>query len=68
VVARWRGHGAEVLNPAESGASRLGLGQDGLQVRERLRARARLWDAVGRREVATLSYRPANRRPQVPED
>ncbi|MET0809244.1 MAG: DNA internalization-related competence protein ComEC/Rec2 [Pseudoxanthomonas sp.] len=68
VVARWRGHGAEVLNTAESGAIRLWLGQDGLQVRERRRARARLWDAVGRREVATLSYRPANRRPQVPED
>lgn len=68
VVARWQGQGAEVLNTADSGAIGLWLGSDGLQVRERRRYKARLWDAVGRREAATLSYRPANRRPQVPED
>ena len=68
VVARWQGRGAEVLDTAESGAIRVWLGREGMQVRERRRSRARLWDAVKRREAATLSYRPANRRPQVPED
>lgn len=68
VVSRWQGHGAEVLNTADSGAIRLWLGRQGLQVRERRRDQARLWDAVRLREAATLSYRPANERPRVPED
>ncbi len=68
VVGRWQARGAEVLNTAQSGAIRLWLGKGDLQLRERRADRARLWDAVGRREMATLSYRPVNRRPQVPED
>lgn len=68
VVTRWQARGAEVVNTAQSGAIRLWLGKGGLQLRERRGDRARLWDAVGRREAATLSYRSVNRRPQVPED
>lgn len=68
VVNRWQGHGAEVLNTADSGAIRLWLGGQGLQVRERRSDQARLWDAVRLRQAATLSYRPANERPRVPED
>ena len=68
VVGRWQGHGAEVLNTADSGAIRLWLGGQGLQLRETRRTRARLWDAVRLREAATLSYRSANERPRVPED
>ena len=68
VVDRWQSHGAEVLNTADSGAVRLWLGGQGLQVRERRSDQARLWDAVRLRQTATLSYRPANERPQVPED
>ncbi|HEX7801799.1 MAG TPA: DNA internalization-related competence protein ComEC/Rec2 [Pseudoxanthomonas sp.] len=68
VVNRWQGHGAEVLNTADSGAIRLWLGGQGLQLRERRSDQARLWDAVKLRRAATLSYRPANERPRVPED
>lgn len=68
VVNRWQGHGAEVLNTADSGAIRLWLGGQGLQLRERRSDQARLWDAVKLRQAATLSYRPANERPRVPED
>jgi competence protein ComEC len=68
VVNRWQGHGAEVLNTADSGAIRLWLGRQGLQVRERRSDQARLWDAVRLRQAAKLSYRPANERPRVPED
>ena len=67
-VARWRRGGAEVLNTADSGAIRVWLGADGIQVRETRAFRARLWDAVRLRRAATLSYRPPNERPQVPED
>ena len=68
VVSRWQGHGAETLNTADSGAISVWLGEGGLQVRERRQARPRLWDAVRLRQAATLSYRPVNERPQVPED
>ena len=68
VVDRWQVHGAEVLNTADSGAIRLWLGGQGLQLRERRSDQARLWDAVRLRRAATLSYRPANERPRVPED
>ncbi|MET0754520.1 MAG: DNA internalization-related competence protein ComEC/Rec2 [Pseudoxanthomonas sp.] len=68
VVGRWQAHGAEVLNTADSGAVRLWLGEQGLEVRERRRDRPRLWDAVKLRQAATLSYRPENERPRVPED
>ncbi len=67
-VTRWQRSGAEVLNTANSGAIRLWLGAQGLQVRERRASRARLWDAVRLRQAATLSYRPANERPRAPED
>jgi len=51
VVARWRAHGAEVLDTASAGAIRVRLGDDGRPqwTRERLR-RPRAWDAVARRE------------------
>ncbi|MGH8062132.1 MAG: hypothetical protein ACREO7_08980, partial [Pseudoxanthomonas sp.] len=68
VVRRWQDQGAEVLNTADSGAISVWLGEDGPEVRERRRARARLWDAVRLRQAATLSYRPVNERPQGPED
>jgi competence protein ComEC len=68
VVRRWQDRGAEVLNTADSGAISVWLGDDGLGLRERRRAEARLWDAVRLRQAATLSYRSVNERPQVPED
>jgi competence protein ComEC len=68
VVRRWQDRGVEVLNTADSGAIGVWLGDEGLQLRERRRVRARLWDAVRLRQAATLSYRPVNERPQVPED
>ena len=68
IVDRWQDRGAEVLNTADSGAISVWLGEEGLALRERRRARARLWDAVRLRRAATLSYRPVNERPQVPED
>ena len=68
VVQRWQDRGAEVLNTADSGAINVWLGDHGLGLREHRHARARLWDAVRVREAATLSYRPVNERPQVPED
>ena len=68
IVRRWQDRGAEVLNTADSGAIGVWLGADGLELRERRRARARLWDAVKLRQAATLSYRPVNERPQAPED
>lgn len=56
VVRRWRASGAEVLNTADSGALRVWLVRDGLQVREQRRWRARWWDAAGRvRATAILS-------------
>lgn len=51
VVERWRRAGAEVVDTATSGALRIWLGPDGLQLRERRRWRARLWDAVARAEA-----------------
>ncbi|KGK58254.1 transporter [Xanthomonas cannabis pv. phaseoli] len=54
VVQRWQGSGAEVLDTAESGAIRVWLGADGLQVRERRRWQPRLWDAAERRRSAAI--------------
>ncbi|MCD0278036.1 DNA internalization-related competence protein ComEC/Rec2 [Xanthomonas melonis] len=54
VVRRWRESGAEVLNTADSGALRVWLGADGLQVRERRRWQPRLWDAAERRRSAVI--------------
>lgn len=68
VVKRWQEAGAEVLDTAQSGAIRVWLGPEGLQLRERRRDRARLWDAERLRKAATLSYRPDHERPRMPED
>ncbi|MEL1266421.1 DNA internalization-related competence protein ComEC/Rec2 [Pseudoxanthomonas putridarboris] len=68
VVERWRRAGAEVLDTQASGALRVWLGREGLAVRERRHARPRLWDAVQRQRAGGLSYRPANERPDAPED
>ncbi len=57
VVARWCQAGAEVLDTATSGAIRVWLGADGLQLRERRRSHPRLWDAAHRR--ARLAGRDA---------
>lgn len=56
VVARWQARGAEVLTTADSGALRVWLGQDGLQVREQRLFQPRWWDAAERaRATAILS-------------
>ncbi len=56
VVRRWRAAGAEVLDTPGSGAVRVWLGVDGLQVRERRPWQRRLWDAAERaRSAAILS-------------
>ncbi|AWH52978.1 DNA internalization-related competence protein ComEC/Rec2 [Stenotrophomonas sp. ESTM1D_MKCIP4_1] len=56
VVLRWQAAGAEVLSTAESGAIRVWLGAQGLQVREQRIHAARWWDAAGRaRSAAILS-------------
>lgn len=68
VVTRWQSHGAEVLDTAQSGAIRVWLGAEGLQLREHRRARPRLWDAARLRQAATLSYRSDHERPRTPED
>jgi competence protein ComEC len=54
VVQRWRESGAEVLNTADSGAIRVWLGREGVQVRERRPWRSRLWDAAERRRAAAI--------------
>ena len=51
-----------------SGALRVWLGADGLQVRERRHDRPRWWDAVRRQRAGGLSYRPEEERPDAPED
>ncbi|AWH21016.1 DNA internalization-related competence protein ComEC/Rec2 [Stenotrophomonas sp. ZAC14D2_NAIMI4_6] len=56
VVQRWRAAGAEVLVTADTGAIRVWLGAQGLQVREQRVHAARWWDAAGRaRSAAILS-------------
>ncbi|WP_345785170.1 MBL fold metallo-hydrolase, partial [Stenotrophomonas sp.] len=56
VVARWQAVGAEVLNTAESGALRVWLGPQGLQVREQRLFERRWWDAAEQaRSAAILS-------------
>lgn len=56
VVQRWQAAGAEVLGTADSGAIRVWLGAEGLQLREHRRSRRRLWDAAERaRSAAILS-------------
>ena len=56
VVQRWGEVGAEVLGTADSGALRIWLGRDGLQVREQRLFERRWWDAAERaRSAAILS-------------
>lgn len=56
VVQRWREAGAEVLGTADSGALRVWLGAEGLQVREQRLFERRWWDAAERaRSAAILS-------------
>lgn len=68
VVARWRARGSELLDTQSSGALRVWVGADGLQVRERRHDRPRWWDAVRRQRAGGLSYRPEEERPDAPED
>ncbi|HTL15503.1 MAG TPA: DNA internalization-related competence protein ComEC/Rec2 [Thermomonas sp.] len=64
VVARWCGAGAEVVDTARSGALRVWLSADGLQLDERRASHARLWDAARRRgQAAGLCYPPETQRP-----
>ncbi|WP_448122768.1 MBL fold metallo-hydrolase [Stenotrophomonas riyadhensis] len=56
VVRRWQAQGAEVLATADSGAIRVWLGAQGMQLREQRIHASRWWDAVGRaRSAAILS-------------
>lgn len=62
VVARWCASGAAAYDTARSGALRIRLGADGIEVGERRRSRRRLWDAAQRRgQDAGLCYRPVVR-------
>jgi competence protein ComEC len=54
VVARWQAVGAEVLNTADSGALRIWLGRDGLQVREQRLFERHWWDAAERARPAAI--------------
>ena len=64
VVKRWCDAGAEVIDTARSGAIRIWMGADGLQVQERRDSRARSWDAARRRNgTAGLCYAPELQRP-----
>ena len=64
VVRRWCDAGAEVLDTARSGALRVWLGGQGLQLRERRASRPRIWDAARRRHgTAGLCYAPETHRP-----
>ncbi len=54
VVDLWQRAGAEVLGTAGSGAVRVWLGRDGLQLRERRIARSRWWDAAERARAAAI--------------
>lgn len=59
VVKHWCDAGAEVVDTASSGALRVWLGAEGLQLEERRMSWARLWDAARRRNGASgLCYRP----------
>jgi len=49
VVRRWCDAGAEVVDTSRSGAVRVWLGREGLQLEERRASRPRIWDRVRRR-------------------
>ncbi|HGM5043284.1 TPA: DNA internalization-related competence protein ComEC/Rec2 [Stenotrophomonas maltophilia] len=56
VVRRWQAQRAEVVSTVESGAIRVWLGAQGLQLREQRIHASRWWDAAGRaRSAAILS-------------
>lgn len=54
VVERWQAVGAEVLTTADSGAVRVWLGREGLQVREQRVFERRWWDAAERSRPAAI--------------
>jgi len=54
VVQRWHAMGTEVLGTAGSGALRVWLGAQGLQVREQRVHAARWWDAAVRERAAAI--------------
>lgn len=54
VVQRWQQQGAEVLGTPGSGALRVWLGRQGLQVREQRLHRLRWWDAAERGRAAAI--------------
>ncbi|EMR4107546.1 TPA: DNA internalization-related competence protein ComEC/Rec2 [Stenotrophomonas maltophilia] len=54
VVRRWQAQGAEVVSTAESGAIRVWLGAQGLQLREQRIHASRWWDAAGRARSAVI--------------
>lgn len=66
VLARWRHAGTEVLDTAQSGALRVWLGPDGIQLRERRISRSRVWDAAERARAAAI-LSPIEQTAMVPE-
>ena len=54
VVARWTAAGTEVLGTASSGALRVWLGAEGLQVREQRVHAGHWWNAAGRERAAAI--------------
>jgi competence protein ComEC len=66
VLARWQRAGAEVLTTADSGAVRIWLGRDGIQLRERRISRSRVWDAAERARAAAI-LSPIEQTARVPE-
>ena len=58
VVERWRTAGAEVADTGDSGALRVRVGAEGIEVQQRRCTHRRLWDAAHRRgQAAGLCYR-----------
>lgn len=59
VVQRWCASGAEVVDTQRSGALRVWIGENGLQLREQRVFQTRLWDAIRRLGRASgLCYAP----------
>lgn len=64
IVQRWCEAGAEVVDTQRSGALRVWIGKNGLQLREQRTFQTRLWDAVRRRGLSSgLCYASENTRP-----
>lgn len=66
VLERWRRSGAEVLATPASGAVRVWLGREGIQLRERRISRPRAWDAAERARAAAI-LSPIEQAATVPE-